>query len=140
MLKEKQKMLVVIGASRLGAQIASDASQRGISTCIIDIDQASFKKLDASYSGFTINGDAMDSITLEKAKIKDATEVVIATRDDDTNIFLACSISELYPVPHVIVRLRDEQKRELLTNEKIEIISTSSLSLQAYQDIKNKIY
>ncbi len=42
----KKSMTVVIGSSRLGASIASDASQNGIYTSIIDLTAESFRKLD----------------------------------------------------------------------------------------------
>lgn len=135
--KNKNKsMTVVIGSSRLGASIASMASQDGTYTSIIDNDPNSFKKLDSGYSGYTILGDASEQSVLEKAHISEAKEVVIATGDDNTNIFLACMICEFYDVPNVIVRLRDENKASLLADDRIKIISTSMLSVQAYKSIR----
>ncbi len=134
----KKSMTVVIGSSRLGASIASDASQNGIYTSIIDLTAESFKKLDIGYSGYTVVGDATDQSVLKKAKIDDAKEVVIATGDDNTNIFLACMIAEYYDVPYIIVRIRDEKKAEIITDENINIISASTLSLQAYKAIRSQ--
>lgn len=142
MKKEKKKkikdMIVVIGSSRLGASIASIASQNGSYTSIIDIDSNAFKKLDSGYSGYTILGDASDKNILEKAHIEEAKEVVIVTHDDNLNIFIACMIAKLYPVNNIIVRLRDETKAPLLDDEKIKIISTSMLSIQAYKSIRSQ--
>ncbi len=129
-------MTVVIGASRLGAAIASMSSMDGIYTSIIDIDDHSFKKLDSGYSGYIVTGDAMDANVLKKAHIDEAKECVITTSDDNTNIFLASMISTIYKVPYVIIRLRDERKAALLTNTRIKVISTAMLSLQAYKSIK----
>lgn len=139
MKKERQKksMTIVIGASRLGASIASMASMDGVYTSIIDVDPQSFRKLDSGYSGYTIVGDASDSNVLKKAHIDEAKECVIATSDDDTNIFLACMIAELYKTPYVIVRLRDERKAAILSDPRIKVISTAMLSLQAYKSIKS---
>ncbi len=139
MKKEKttKTMTVVIGSSRLGASIASMASMDGIYTSIIDINPDSFRKLDSGYSGYTVVGDAQDTNVLKKAHIEDAKECVIATRSDDTNIFLACMISELYKTPYIIVRLRDERKAAILSSPNIKVISTAMLSLQAYKSIKS---
>ncbi len=136
MKKSKKSMTVVIGASRLGAAIASMSSMDGIYTSIIDIDDHSFKKLDSGYSGYIVTGDAMDANVLKKAHIDEAKECVITTSDDNTNIFLASMISTIYKVPYVIIRLRDERKAALLTNTRIKVISTAMLSLQAYKSIK----
>lgn len=134
----KQKsMIVIIGSSRLGASIASMASIDGVYTSIIDNDPNAFRKLDSGYSGYTIVGNAEDANVLKKAHIDEAKECVICTSDDDTNIFLACMISELYKVPYVIVRLRDERKASILSNPRIKVISTAMLSLQAYKSIKS---
>lgn len=134
----KKSMTIVIGSSRLGAAIASDASKSGIYTSIIALSVESLKKLDSGYSGYTIIGDATDQTVLEKAHIQEAKEVVIATGDDNINVFLACMIVEFYSVPYVIVRLRDETKAALLTDERISVISTSTLSLQAYKAINSQ--
>ena len=87
---------------------------------------------------YTVVGDATDQGILDKAHIHDAKEVVVATGDDNTNIFLACMIAAYYDVPYIIVRVRDEKKAEIITDEKISIISTSSLSLQAYKAIHSQ--
>ena len=129
-------MIVVIGASRLGAQIASMSSEDGIYTAIVDNNPLAFNKLANSYSGDKILGDAQETQTLEKAHIREAKEAVITTDDDDTNIFIACLISTIYGVPNVIVRLRDERKADLLKDPSIQVISTSMLSLNAYKAIR----
>lgn len=133
----QKSMTVVIGASRLGASIASMASMDGIYTSIIDIDPQAFRKLDSGYTGYTVVGDASDINVLKKAHVEEAKECVIATSDDDTNIFLACMITELFKTPYVIVRLRDERKAAILSDPRIKVISTAMLSLQAYKSIKS---
>lgn len=135
--KSQKTMTVVIGSSRLGASIASMSSMDGVYTSIIDCDPNAFRKLDSGYSGYTVVGDAQDTNVLKKAHIEDAKECIIATRSDDTNIFLACMISELYKTPYIIVRLRDERKAAILSNPNIKVISTAMLSLQAYKSIKS---
>ena len=137
MKKSKKSMTVVIGASRLGAAIASMSSMDGIYTSIIDVDEKAFKKLDSGYSGYIVTGDAEDGNVLKKAHIDEARECVITTSDDNTNIFLTCLITELYKVPYIINRLRDERKAALITNHRIKVISTAMLSLRAYKSIKS---
>lgn len=141
MFNKKNKgraMVVVIGSSRLGASIASLNSMEGIYTTIIDTNPLAFKKLDSGYSGYTVVGDAQEASVLKKGHIDEAFEVDVTTGDDDTNIFLGCMISEIYHVPYVVVRLRDERKAILLNQDNIHIISPSHLSMQAYKAIKTK--
>jgi trk system potassium uptake protein TrkA len=133
-----RSMVVVIGCSRLGASIASENSMNGVYTTIIDTNQNAFKKLDSSYSGYSIIGNAEEASVLKKGHIEEAKEVDVTTGDDDTNIYLACIMAEIYHIPSVIVRLRDESKAVLLTNPCIHVISPSSLSVQAYRAIRDQ--
>lgn len=135
--KDRNRILV-IGSSRLGASIASMSSVDGIYTSIIDSDSNAFKKLDPDYSGYTIVGDATDNRTLEKAHIDSAKEVVVATGEDNVNVLIASRIATLYDVPYIIVRLRDERKAALLNDDRVSIISTGRLSIQAYKTIRGR--
>ncbi len=135
--KDRNRILV-IGSSRLGASIASMSSVDGIYTSIIDTDPNAFKKLDPDYSGYTFIGDATDNRALEKAHIDSAKEVVVATGEDNVNVLIASRIATLYDVPYIIVRLRDERKASLLSDDRISIISTGRLSIQAYKTIRGR--
>lgn len=135
--KDRNRILV-IGSSRLGASIASMSSVDGIYTSIVDRDQNAFKKLDPDYSGYTFVGDATDNSILEKAHIDSAKEVVVATGEDNVNVLIASRIATLYDVPYIIVRLRDERKASLLNDDRISIISTGRLSIQAYKTIRGR--
>lgn len=132
--KEK-KLTIVIGASRLGASIASYNSQNGIYTVIIDKQQPAFRKLDANYSGYKIEGDAEELDILEEANIKEATEVDILTHDDNVNIYIANVVLQYYTAPLVLVRLMDASKSVFLDSPRIRIISPSILSFRNYKEI-----
>ncbi|MFA6829676.1 MAG: NAD-binding protein [Bacilli bacterium] len=134
-MNKEKKMTMVIGSSRLGAAIASLNSEQGIYTSIIDIDERAFRKLDASYSGYKIVGNALDRLTLEKARISDASEIDICTGDDNLNIYLACLSLKYYTAPNVIVRLHDEAKSILLEDPRITVIAPSALSFGMYKNL-----
>lgn len=133
-----RSMVLVIGCSRLGASIASENSEKGIYTTVIDVNAAAFKKLDTSYSGYTVIGNAEEASVLKKGHIDESKEVDITTGDDDTNIFLACMMAEIYQIPNIIVRLRDERKAVLLSHPHVHVISPSALSMEAYVSIRDK--
>lgn len=138
MKKSEKKIVLVLGASRLGASIASLASRQGLYTVIVDTNREAFRKLDPSFSGFFVEGDAMEVSVLEKAHIREALEVDIVTGDDDTNILLANLVSRLYETPFINVRLIDLAKKPLLPTTNINVISPSSLSLELYQSLRQK--
>jgi|WetSurMetagenome_2_1015567.scaffolds.fasta_scaffold257414_2 trk system potassium uptake protein len=135
-MKQKKRMVVVLGSSRLGAAIASLNSNNGVYTAIIDKDALAFRKLDTGYSGFTIQGDAEDTKVLMKAHIEEATEVDVTTGDDDANIFLAFLVEKLYHPESVIVRLQDDKKAVLFENTPIRILKPMRLTMAAYEEGK----
>lgn len=133
--KNTTDMTVVIGCSRFGATIASQNSKAGKYTAIIDMNSKAFRKLDTDYSGYTIEGNAMDKNVLNQSNIEKATEVDIMTNDDNTNIFLASYVLHFYNAPLIIVRLQDEKKASLLDDSRIKIISPALLSIETYHKI-----
>ena len=131
----EKKLTIVIGASRLGANIASYNSQNGVYTVIIDKNPLAFRKLDSSFSGYQIEGDAENLDILNAANIKEATEVDVLTNSDNTNIFIANVVLKYYKVPLVLVRLMDTTKSVFLDDPRIRIISPAILSFRSYKEI-----
>ena len=132
---DEKKLTIVIGASRLGANIASYNSQNGVYTVIIDKNPIAFRKLDSSFSGYKIEGDAENLDILNSANIKNATEVDILTNSDNTNIYIANVVLKYYKVPLVLVRLMDTTKSVFLDDPRIRIISPAILSFRSYKEI-----
>ena len=131
----EKKLTIVIGSSRLGANIASYNSQKGVYTVIIDKNPLAFRKLDSSFSGYQIEGDAENLDILNAANIKEATEVDVLTNSDNTNIFIANVVLKYYKVPLVLVRLMDTTKSVFLDDPRIRIISPAILSFRSYKEI-----
>jgi len=131
----KKHNVIVIGSGRLGANIATSMSEKGENVIIIDADHDSFRKLNDSFSGYQIVGDATDTAILENASIKETKMVVITTDNDNTNIFIAHLCFYLYDVPMIIVRLTDNDKGVLLENTTIKPIYPFKLSIKAFIEL-----
>jgi len=85
----KRNKFIVIGSGRLGSNIATSMSELGEDVIIIDAQDDSFRKLQESFSGYQVVGDATDLTILENSYIKHAKTVVITTDSDNVNIYLA---------------------------------------------------
>lgn len=127
----KNKALI-IGCGRLGASIANKISKEGKNVLIIDRSESSFELLDDSFSGYKIVGDVTDTATLEEAYITSAKDVVIATGDDNVNLFLAYLSREIYDVPNIYVRLDDPDLAALLDGKRVNVILPFQLSLDKF--------
>lgn len=130
----KRNKFIVIGCGRLGANIATKMSEVGEDVIIIDSTDDAFRKLQESFSGYEIVGDATDLSVLENAYIKHAKTVVITTDSDNTNIYLAHVCYYVYNVPRIFVRLSDTDKGRLLEGTYIKAIYPFTLSLSEFMD------
>lgn len=130
--------VLVIGCGRLGANIAALASEKGQNVLVIDRNVNAFDRLHESFTGYKIIGDATDLSLLEEAFIKTAKEVVIATGDDNANLFLAHVASVIYEVPSVFVRLDDPERGALLAGLKVKAIYPFELSINKFNLMKGE--
>ncbi|MCI1244422.1 MAG: NAD-binding protein [Bacilli bacterium] len=132
----KNKILI-IGCGRLGASIANHENELGGNVIVVDEDERSFDRLDDSYSGYKIAGDATDQTVLENAYVKTASEVIITTGDDNINLFLAHLCSKIYQVPQVYVRFNDPEKSLLILGMNVHAIYPFELSLNKFTAMEN---
>jgi K+ transport systems, NAD-binding component len=133
MSKNEKRSVLVIGVSKLGAEIANYESLNGVDIAIVDINEGAFRKLDERFSGYKIIGNALDFSTLKKAHIEEASDVCIVTNDDATNIFLTYLVTHYYPNKKIILRLNDEKKIKILPkNQNISSICPSIYSFKEY--------
>lgn len=126
--------IVVLGCGRLGASIANLASEKGENVIVVDITSSNFERLDDSFSGYKVTGDATDvSLLEEDAYITTAREVAIATGDDNVNLFLAHLCASIYQVPTVMVRFDDPDKSALIAGmPSIKAIYPFELSMNKF--------
>lgn len=129
--------IIIIGCGRLGASIANHESEMGENVIVIDENEQSFDRLDESFSGFKITGDSTDPTVLEQGYIKTASEVIITTGDDNTNLFLAHLCSLIYQVPEVYVRFADPEKSILISGMNVKAIYPFELSLNKFTALEN---
>jgi trk system potassium uptake protein TrkA len=126
--------ILIIGIGRLGAMLANRASQRGENVIVVDPQETAFERLDDTFTGFKITGDATDIRTLESdCYITSVYEVIITTGDDNTNLFLAHLCAKIYGVPQVFVRFDDPDKSVLISGiPSIQAIYPSDLSAKRF--------
>jgi trk system potassium uptake protein TrkA len=137
MIKNK---IVVLGCGRLGASIANRAGQQGENVIVVDEDALSFDRLDDSFSGYKVEGDATDTQILENgAYIKSAKEVAITTGNDNVNLFLAHVCAIIYQVPEVYVRFDDPDDSALIAGlPNVKAIYPFELSMNKFSALEGE--
>ena len=131
----KNKTLI-IGCGRLGARIANADSLSGKNVLVVDKDSRSFELLSDLFSGYTFLGDVTDLSLLEEAYITSAKEIIIATGDDNVNLFLAYVARKLYNVPKIYVRLDDPSLEILISDLDVKAIYPFELSLDKFSRMR----
>lgn len=106
-----RKKVLIIGLGRLGAGVAERASAKGEDVIAIDKDAGSLLRLDDTFTGFTVTGDATDIAFLEEEGMLDSVrEAIVTTGNDNVNLFLAHVLSSIYQIPEIFVRFDDPDK------------------------------
>ena len=131
----KNKTLI-IGCGRLGASIANADSLSGKNVLVVDKDSRSFELLSDLFSGYTFLGDVTDLSLLEEAYITSAKEIIIATGDDNVNLFLAYVARKLYNVPKIYVGLDDPSLEILISDLDVKAIYPFELSLDKFSRMR----
>lgn len=126
--------ILIIGVGRLGSSIANRASARGENIIVCDSRADAFVRLDESFTGFKVTGDATDMTILENdCYIDTCHEVVVTTGDDNVNLFLAIVCAKVYKVPRVFVRFDDPTRSALIAGtENVQAIYPFELSLTKF--------
>ncbi len=123
---------LIIGCGRLGSSIANKDSLDGRNVLVIDKDETSFENLSDTFSGYKYVGDVTDLSLLEEAYISSAKEIIIATGNDNVNVFLALVSRQIYNVPNIYVRLDDPFLETLVKGENVYAIYPFDLSLSKF--------
>ena len=116
---------IVIGAGRLGSNIAKMLSKENNDVILIDRNREKLGNV-VDFTGFLESGDATDLGLLEECGIKD---------DDNTNIFISDVCCYIYSVPEVYIRLKDSRKMKVV-DDRVKCICPFDLSLEDFAEQK----
>ena len=126
--------VVIMGCSRVGAQLAALLAADGHNVTILDTDAYSFRRLPSDFSGTALLGNGLDQGVLKKAGIEEADAFVAVTQGDNRNI-MACQIAKhIFNVPRVLCRIYDPLRQELFNSLGVESISPTTIFAQLLKE------
>lgn len=128
--------VLVIGSGRTGSLLAGNLSRSGHEVVVVEKDSSSFSMLPVDFSGFQIEGDAMENDVLKEAKIESADLIVVTTGNDQVNYLITQMAKENYDVPRIMVRTINPAVEDLYKGDKrIQIFSQISLLVDSMLEI-----
>lgn len=109
----QRTLTFVVGAGRLGRELASRHALRDRPVALIDHDAASLDRLEASFGGDRVVADAADLSALREAGFDRALAVFATTDDDCLNLMVAQAAVHVFRVPQVWARTTDPARYAL---------------------------
>ncbi len=137
--KKTDDYTIIIGCSRLGADLANTLSDKGGNVLIIDKDKDAFRKLSPSFGGLTMAGDGTDLDVLQEARMDKAGVVVVVTNNDNVNVMIAQVAREMFRVEQVIARLYDPERECIYQEFGIDTICPAVLSEKEIDKILSRM-
>ncbi|MGM0411320.1 MAG: potassium channel family protein [Bacillota bacterium] len=132
--------IVIIGSGRTGSKLASVLSKNGHEVVVIDKNDNKFSKLSVEFSGFTVEGDALEYEILRKAKLDKADIAVVTTDNDKVNYMLAHMARDIFNVNKTLVRVIDPKREKMLVDvDNVETFSPISLLVEAFENKIKKV-
>lgn len=120
--------IVIAGCGRLGSYLSNQLSREGHSVVVIDKKAAGFAHLSADFSGFRLEGDATQMLTLKAAKTHMAHALIATTHDDNVNLMVAQVARELFKVPKVMARVFDPRREQIYSRLAIETVCPTTVA------------
>lgn len=128
-------MILVIGASRLGSNLALKLTEAGHPTTVLEHDRDMLlANIPPEFKGRVIHGLEIDPDVLERAGVREANTVAVVTRDDNTNAMCADVVRHVFGKDKVVVRLDQPRLARLYQEAGFLVISPINEGTSALMD------
>lgn len=104
--------VVVVGSGRLGREVTAELMARQVPVVVIESHpdaKAGESSLGEIEPTLLLIGDGSDDDVLERACVRDARAIAVATGSDATNVFVTLTARQMNPRLHIVTRVADER-------------------------------
>jgi trk system potassium uptake protein TrkA len=112
MADRKGKYIIVIGAGKVGWNLARELLDKGHEITLIENDRNRYLTVEQELEHNVQYGDASELWVLERAGISRADMVIAVTGDDEDNMLICQVAREKYLVEQIIARVNNPRNRE----------------------------
>lgn len=123
--------IVIMGAGRVGLNLAANLVSRGHDVTLIENDDSLCGAAAAEMDALVICGNGTDTKTLEEANVADADVFVAATGNDEANL-LSCILVKQYNINKIIARLSNPDHEEAFKKVGIDDVISPELTAAGY--------
>src|SRR5689334_24237501 len=123
--------VVVVGAGKVGWNLARELIDKGNELTVIENDRARFATVEEELEHAVQYGDASELWVLERAGIGRADMVIAVTGDDEDNILICQVAKEKYMVDQIIARVNNPRNKQWFDLLEINpVVSATDLILR----------
>jgi trk system potassium uptake protein TrkA len=134
--------VLVVGAGRVGASVATSALLAGHTVSVLDEDPLSHERLDVGLGRsweqaggqFTI-GTALELDALLEAGIERADVFIASTKGDNTNLVIAQIAQRRYDVAKVIARVLDPRRAAWYREQGMHTICPTQIAIDQLEQV-----
>jgi trk system potassium uptake protein TrkA len=134
--------VLIVGAGRVGSQVARSALAAGHEVSVLDEDPLSHERLDAGMEtswedagGLFTVGHAIEADALEEAGIERADVFIASTDGDNTNLTIAQIAKRGYGVDRVVARVMDPYRAAWYAEQGLETICPTKIAIEQFQTV-----
>ena len=131
--------MLIVGAGRVGSQVARSALAAGHEVSVLDEDPLSHERLDAGMEtswedagGLFTVGHAIEADAREEAGIERADIFIAATDGDNTNLTIAQIATRGYGVQRVVARIMDPYRAAWYAEQGLETICPTRIAIEQF--------
>ncbi|HZO35480.1 MAG TPA: NAD-binding protein [Solirubrobacteraceae bacterium] len=132
--------VLIVGAGRVGSQVAKAALASGHTVSVLDEDPLSHERLDEgqrttwedSGGRFTV-GHAIEVEALLEAGIEDADVFIASTNGDNTNLVIAQIAQKRFEVDRVMVRVMDPARARWYAEQGLSTICPTIAAIDEFK-------
>jgi trk system potassium uptake protein TrkA len=99
--------VIIVGCGRVGARVAAELDQRGVTVTVVDVTARAFGRLPTTFGGDSVRGNGTDEDTMRTAGAEQADLVMALTEGDNRNALAAQLAKHRFNVPRVIAKIND---------------------------------
>jgi trk system potassium uptake protein TrkA len=107
-----QMYIIVVGAGKVGWNLARELLEKGHEVTLIENDRDRFLTVEQELEHNVQYGDASELWVLERAGIQRADMVIAVTGDDEDNMLICQVAKEKYLVERIIARVNNPRNRQ----------------------------
>jgi trk/ktr system potassium uptake protein len=123
--------IVIVGAGRVGAELAANFDAGGHDVVIVDLSTRAFDRLPSTFRGEAVRGDGTDEDVLERAGTRGADVFIAMTEGDNRNVMAAQLAHEAFDVRRVVAKINDPVRAEAYADLGIATLCRTNLMSDA---------